>query len=66
MDEQIYHQQKKGDVEYHNISMSCCVEMFHKIPQNKQHYTNLYGVLGLIRNYYLYFEPKLGQGKKLN
>ena len=39
------------------------VEMFHKIPQNNQHYKNPYGVRDLNLHYQLHFDPKLGHGK---
>ena len=42
--------------------MSFSAEVFHKIPHNNQHNTNPYCGQGLIQNYHLNFDPKLGQG----
>ena len=43
--------------------MNFSVDMFYKIPHNLQQHTNSYAVHGLIRNYHLQFDQKLGQGK---
>ena len=53
----------KEDTESHNVSMHVSVDMCYKLPHNHQNHTKPYVVHGLIRNYHLHFDPKLGQGK---
>ena len=56
----------KEDLKFHHVSMNCSVEMFHKLPHNKQYNKKIYGLRGLIRHYHFNFEPKLGQVSVLN
>lgn len=43
--------------------MSSSVDIFHKLPNNHQQYTNPHGVHGLVWHYHLRYEPKSVQGK---
>ena len=57
-----YHQQKKEDVEFQNVSISFSVHVFHKLPHNNQHYKKSNGVHGQLQSYHFKFDPRLGQG----
>ena len=39
-------------IEFQNISMCCSVDMFHHIPKNQQHHTNIHGACGLPQHYH--------------
>ena len=53
----------KEDTESQNVSMNFSVDTFYKLPHNHQNHTKPYFVHGLIQNYHLQFDRKLGQGK---
>ena len=44
----VYCQNKMEDIEFKHFSITCFVDMFNKIPQNCQLYTNPYGVCNLL------------------
>ena len=63
MEKQSLSSTNKEDNEYQNVSMNFSEDIFNKLPHNHQHHTKPYVVHGLIRNYHLQFDPKLGQKK---
>ena len=48
MKQQSYHEQKRGDVTFQNVSMSFSIDIFCKLPNNNQHCKKYYVVRGLI------------------
>ena len=60
--ERKYHDQDNSDVELKDVKMYCNTNQFPTLPFCGPH-SKTHGSRGLVKHYYLRFDPKIGMGK---